>query len=1271
MIDPLIRIQMLGIFRVQQGERHITRFRYQKAASLLAYLAFYAGQTQSREQLIERFWPEFPPDAGRNNLSTILSSLRHQLEPPGTPTGSIIIADRLHVGLRPDVLAIDVAQFEVRWQTAQHEQEPAQQIQRLSDTLDLYAGPLLPGFYDEWIGVEGQRLADTFLQAARRLVRLLARAGERERALEIARRAVTVDPLREEAHRDLIQLYAAQGHPTAALEQYRQLEGILERELGVTPSAVTRRWITSFRARLSADTAPAERGDKTASASASSGAQKPQASEAAETPVPDASRRVLSARAVPLSGTVTFLTLTAPSTQEPAGDPDQTQRVWEGQQSLFNPLFARYGGQIVQSGSLSVRVAFAGASEALGCMLAARKALDLSTRAMSETTEKDSPVVNPCFVLHSGDVSPDSGTQPGPTEMRAQRLALAGHAGQLLCSDATSALLRRDLEPGIRLLDLGLYRLGAETEPEHVWQIMIADMPATSFPRLRAEVGMSNRLPLQRTRFFGREAEMERLSALLKPVPDTASPASISDVPETSNPSQRKQCPPLLRLVTLTGPGGIGKTRLALEAGARLEPRWEGAVWFLGMADIADASLIPTVLVTALGLPRSGVIEPLDQVVAALGTRPALLLMDNFEHLVEEGARWVDLLLQRVPTLTCLVTSRQRLEIAGEHEMALSPLPVPALPVRTRRHSPLSPAANSELLIEPSLLSSEGAFSAESFLVYDSVQLFVDRAQEVKPDFQITAGNATAIATLCLGLEGIPLAIELAAARAQVLTPSQMVKQLQDRFAFLVSRRRDMAARHRALLSTVEWSYRLLSDELKQIFARLSVFRGGWDLAAAEAICMDQDTVPLDALAQLRDCSLVLAAEEGETIRFGMLETLREYAQYRLQESGESHEVKTRHRNYFLTFAETVRPKLMGAEQAQGTVLLEREHENLRQALTFCLEEPEGGKAGLRLAAALQRFWWARGYLKEGRHYLAAALARHGEGQEYLSVRADALNGEGSLAAAQGDYASARALNEESLTIRRALRDRCDISKSLGNLGSVVMAQGDYTTARALHEESLVIERELGDKLRISVPLNNLGQLAYAQGDLEQARTLHEESLKLKREVADEQGIAASLNNLGNVIEDQGDYETARTLYEEALSLNRKLGTRGWQANNLGNLANVAVVLNDIAAAHRLYRECLTIFREIGNNRGIATALDALAFLAQQERQPMRVARLLGAATSLHEAIGSRRSPAGQETYQQRLTQTRSASAEVAFDAAFEEGRIMTLEQAIEYALSE
>jgi predicted ATPase/DNA-binding SARP family transcriptional activator len=723
-------------------------------------------------------------------------------------------------------------------------------------------------------------------------------------------------------------------------------------------------------------------------------------------------------------------------------------------------------------------------------------------------------------------------------------------------------------------------------------------------------------LPLQLTRFFGREWEIEQLTRRLRQ-------------PET-------------RLVTLTGPGGAGKTRLAIEVARRLAPEFQGRVWFVELAALPDPNLIPFAVAGALRLPPVPDRDPLEGVVETLRDAPGLLLLDNFEHLLRErgegakgerptsgGTALVRLLLERASRLACLVTSRQPLHLGGEQEYPVPPLAVPDAP-----SAPL----------------------LERLVAFPSVALYADRAQLAKPDFALTDQNAAAVAILCRKLEGMPLAIEMAAAWAKLLPPVRMLERLQRPLELLVSRRRDLPARHQSLRATIEWSYELLSPELQACFARLAVFRGGWSLEAAEAVCGDaalgawrlalgesDRTLPsakcqapsagvLDLLMALVDKSLVLAEEQGEEIRYRMLEPLREYALERLVGRKESKVVRERHAAYLLALAEEARSNLRGPEMARWLDRLTVEHDNLRAALECCRAagaedaESQGMEIGLRLAAALYPFWGYRGYRGEGRAWLERMLAC---GSPRTTARARALIGAGSLAREEHDGAVAQARLEESLAIMQDLGDRHGIAAALLELALVMGDRGEADTARALSEESLALMRERGDRAGISQNLCNLGHLALLRGDESEARRL----------------------------------------WEESRAIDQALGT--WDSYALCGLGDLAIRRGDYAEAQRLRGEVLRERQEIGYEFGVAVTLENLAWLAAARAEPERAVRLWAAAAARREALGARPHPRVRAEHHAALSALRATLGEEAFGAAFDEGQRLTRDEAVTYALQD
>jgi predicted ATPase/class 3 adenylate cyclase len=1150
-----------------------------------------------------------------------------------------------------------VAEFEAALRAATRAGSRTEQVQRLTEAVALYRGELLPGYFEDWVLQERERLAEAVHQALERLIAHERQAGNFPRALQWARQAVSVDPLREEAHQELMRLLAAAGQPAAALRQYRELERLLKEKLAATPEAATCALARELeRADAPSQPPPAILPERDGRLLVAEGVSPP-----AVVPAPIAT--------LP-TGTVTFLLTDIEGSTalwERSGDAFATALA--SHHALLRRLFRQHGGYEVKEMGDGFLVAFQQAGAALSCAIAIQQALAtdptvgaplVGTHAAGEGHPQGVPLAVR-MALHTGDVACDGGDYHDLVLHRATRILLAAHGGQILCSEATAALLRPGLPPEVGLADLGTYRLRGSEVPERLFQVDYLGMPRRPFPPLKAEAGSVGNLPLSFTRFFGREGEIRQLRD-----PLLAAGGGEGGVCESGAG----------RLVTLTGPGGTGKTRLALAVAAQLQEAFHGAIWFVALADLTNPQLIVDQTRSALRLPRSPGAEPLEQVVAALSRQSALLLLDNFEHLAAGGASLVRTLLERVATLTVLVTSRQRLNLPGEREF-----PVPTLPTPT----------NTDTLVELSRC--------------ESVRLFIDRAQAVRPDFQVTERNAAAVAALCERLEGIPLALELAAARIGVLTPAQMLAHLERRLDFLVSRSVHTTPRHRTLRAAIDGSYALLSPELQRFFARLSVFRGGWTLEAAEAVC--EQPLALDHLEQLRECSMVLAEDVSGQTRFRLLETLREYGLECLAASREAERAWYRHAEFFLALTEEAEPELKGPDQVAWLDRLEREHDNLRSALAWSVEKGEA-ELGLRFGAALWRYWQVRGYLAEGRERLAAVLAL-ASASEFKAARAKLLHGAGLLAYDQSDYKAAQALNKEGLMIWRELGDKPGIAASLNNLGHVARLQGDYAAARALYEESLASARELGDqesmivslnglglvhyhqgdyaaarplleeslaigrelggRRRISISLKNLGLLAQEEGNYAVASALHEESLVIAQELGDRLGMARSLQNLGAVALRRGDYAAARALLEESLVIQRQHGDRHGMAWSLRDLGEVTCAQGDYGTARSLFMESLAVRHELGDKPGIVECLGVLAGVTATQDQPEWAARLLGAVAALRQAVGIPVPTYAQAEYDRGVAAARAALGDEVFAAAWAEGRAMTLDQAVAYAM--
>ena len=743
--------------------------------------------------------------------------------------------------------------------------------------------------------------------------------------------------------------------------------------------------------------------------------------------------------------------------------------------------------------------------------------------------------------------------------------------------------------------------------------------PAAQNPVAHSELRTSN-LPVSRTGFVGREKE-------------TAAAADLLLRPE-------------VRLVTVTGPGGIGKTRLGVEVASALGEKFPGGVHFVPLSPLSDPALIAAVIAQALGIRGAAGQSPLETLKENLrdpSGAPILLLLDNFEHLLS-AASLVAELLAMGPHLKILVTSRAALHLYGEHEFPVPPLALP-----------------DPLQVPP----------VEDLSRYPAVALFVQRAVAAKPDFELNRENAAAVAEICARLDGLPLAIELAAARVKVLPPASLLSRLASRLQLLTGGARDLPERQQTLRAAMDWSYDLLNPAEQKLFRRLSVFVGGCNLEGVEAVCdtrSDLDLDLLDGMTSMLNKSLVLQAPpaNGEA-RFAMLETIREYALEKLAVNGEESATKRAHAAYCLVLAEESPEQQTGTHAAEQMERFVTEHGNFRAALEW-LTDTGDAEWGLRLGAALFRFWETREYLTEGRARLGKLL-KLPRAAAPTKFRARALFAAGVLAGAQGDYAAADALVGESLAIARRLDDGQGIAVSLNARAVLAQDRGDIAAAHALFEESLEVWRELGDSRDVARALSNLANVATLQGDHARASSLYEECLAIFQGLGDRTGVAWSLNSQGDVARDRGDTLAARELYGKGLAIFRELGDRWGIAGTLADLGNMAREERDFSAAHTLYRESLKLFQELEHKRGIARLLECFACAAASQSHSERALRLAGAAAALRQKIGAPLTPAEKAKLDSNLQCARPGLSDASTTAAWLEGWELRFERAIEEAL--
>ena len=954
------------------------------------------------------------------------------------------------------------------------------------------------------------------------------------------------------------------------------------------------------------------------------------------------------------TGTVTLLfadieASTRPSQQLGESYPD----VLADCRQLLRTIFHQWHGHAVDMQGDALLVAFARATDAVSAAVAMQ-------RALAKHPWPEGISVRTRIGLHTGEPLLTPEGYVGPDVQQTTRIMNAGYSGQILLSQTTCTLVEQDLPDDVKLDDLGEHRFKDLGRPRRLFQLILSDLPA-NFPPLKTLDSYPNNLPVQYTPFIGREQEVAAVCDLLL----------------------RKDT----RLLTLTGPGGTGKTRLALQAAAELCETFEDGVFFVNLAPISDPNLVVNATAQTLGIREGADRSLLERLKEDVRQKHVLLLLDNFEQIVSAAMQIVDLLAS-CPRLKVMVTSREVLHVQAEHEVPVPPLPLPDL----KRLPDLAALSH-----------------------YTAVALFIQRAQAVKPDFQLTNANARAIAEICARLDGLPLAIELAAVRIKLLPPQALLARIDQRLVVLTSASRDAPTRQQTLRNTIGWSYNLLDLQEQQLFRRLSVFVGGCTLEAVQALCTALDksneAIPvLDQVASLIDKSLLQQSEqEGEEPRFMMLETIREFGLEALAKSGEMEAARQAHAAYYLQLAEEAEPQLRGTEQQRWRDRLEREHDNLRAALNCLLERGEARESiemALRLGASLWHFWLWRTHVREGWTFLERALARS-EGVT-VPVRAKALWSAGNLASWLGDSDRAEALCQESLVLFREIGDATGAGDALYHLGMTENSRNNLVAACSRFEESLAAHKEGGDKIRIAWALHHLSAMEYLLGEYTRGRSHAEASLLLLRELDDKAGIAATLQMMSGGYLDEGDTTKAHPLLEESRALYGEMGAKDWEGFVLGDLGRVAFQQGHMALAHSLieegltsfqdeedlnildnkawtlahlaqvvacegddataralYEQCLAIARKVPWQVNTSFYLEGLAGVVAAQGELPWAARLWGAAEALRDGMGTPIPPVYRAAFERSVTAARAQLGELAFAAAWAEGRGMTLEQAL------
>ncbi|MFY9615612.1 MAG: adenylate/guanylate cyclase domain-containing protein [Candidatus Dormiibacterota bacterium] len=955
------------------------------------------------------------------------------------------------------------------------------------------------------------------------------------------------------------------------------------------------------------------------------------------------------------AGTVTLL----------LSDVEGSTRMWERSPMAMQQALARHdqivAGTVEEHGGTLVKTrgegdstfsVFTDANEAVAA------ALDLQRR-MHEEDWPSQATIRIRVAVHTGQAERRTDDYYGPTVNRCARIRAAAHGGQLVLSRSTYDLVSSTLPEEASTHDLGRHRLKDLAVPEQIFQICHPGIP-DDFPPLRTLDYANGNLPLQLTSFVGRQSELDELKSLMADA----------------------------RLVTLVGSGGAGKSRLSVQLARELMDDFSEGVWLVELAPISDASLVTQAVAQVLGLRdelppmAAGTTSAIDalsirRLIDHLGKSQMLFVLDNCEHLIAPSAQLCAGILGACPGITILATSREPLGVPGEVVWRVPPMSAPAL---------------------------DNDLSLEELARYEAIRLFVDRAKLNNRDFELVAGDAPAVVEICNRLDGMPLAIELAAARVASLTPSQIAERLRTQFRILSGGARTLPTRQQTLQAAIDWSYELLTEQEQMLFRRLSVFVSGFTVEAAEQVCADEaleDWEVLDVLSRLVDKSLVVPPTMDAHSRYRMLETIRQFGAEELHKSGEEPPTRQRHCDFFLELATTAEPELTRPDQAQWMDDLEREHDNLRAALDYSATA-EDATLGLRLVGALWRFWYVRGYISEGRRWAAQALAS--EAEPHSTMRALAMSAAGRLADADHDTAAARPLLQEAVVMAQDLGDESTTWLAVAYLAQVLAENGELAEARDLGDQGLEIARKLDDPRRVALSLISTGRMAFYRCDYEEARQRLHEGLALAQELRDRRNVFVALHVLGDMATDLGELGAAAKLLDQCGEAAEGVASGTTIAIQLASLARTRILADEFQDAEALLRQaeeavkptgglvptevleagarlaarqgdndsCTSLAQDAlrrllrsGERRRMPRLLGLLASSAAAQGQLERAATLFGAAEAHRLTMGSCLAPMERPRYETGLEMTRDGLDAAAFEAAFARGGKMSLEDLV------
>jgi len=930
------------------------------------------------------------------------------------------------------------------------------------------------------------------------------------------------------------------------------------------------------------------------------------------------------------TGTVTFLfTDIEGSTKLWEQHPEAMKAALAKHDSILKEIIESNKGYIIKSTGDGVHTVFTTAIDAINAAISAQRILQflillddvVSVRGADEqrpysTTDTR---VKVRMGVHTGEAELRDGDYYGQTLNRAARIMSAGHGGQILVSDVTAQVAHEHLSDDITLLDLGEYNLKGLSRAEEIFQVLAPDLQK-EFPPLTSMVTATNNLPTQLTSFIGRERELKEAREKLLSA----------------------------RLLTLIGPGGTGKTRLSLQLGAEVLPLFTDGVWFIELAPLADPELILQTIANVFGV-RAQMSMPLINVVHDfLRGKNLLLIFDNCEHLVEASAQLADDFLHNAPNLKIVASSREALGIGGETVYRVPSLRLP----------------------------NQASASYEALTGFESVQLFVERARAANPKFDLTEKNASSIAQICRRLDGIPLALELAAARVSVFSAEQIAARLDDRFKLLTGGSRTALPRQQTLRALIDWSYDILPKEECMLLRRLSVFAGGWIFEAAEAICSDLDVLTL--LSQLVNKSLVTMDDEGDEPRYRLLETIRQYARDKLMDTGEAAEMRNRHLAYYVQLAENSEQELFGNVALQWVNRLEAEYDNLRTAIEWGMDNDL--LAVLRIAGALPNFWFRRGYESEGNKWIEDALARldtlqQVEGEEArtrMSIIAKVWQASAWMSFSQGNMAKAIAASATCAALARQLGNKPMLALVLSFEAASRMNSANFENIDVIVDEALSSARESGDAYALGMALGMIGsRMLMAGHDLETAKEYTTKSLSLLKEHSNRFGYGMVLFSIGMGARFQGRFAEAREKFVILLPIFAAMGD--YHRTNMihSETAHMERLEGHYEKATQMYRTTILEWKRLGHRAAVANQLECFAFIAKIREQPERAAKLFGAAEMIREVIKIPMNGMEQVEYDREVGELRAGMNEDDFKKLWAEGRSMSLEQAVEYALEE